>query len=714
MAYRASNGILLFTAIVGLAGVASSQGLQVQGAFIADIGGVMYKVDVATTVQTRLFSGDDLVGHYGPLRRPTFSPDGRRIAFTCENNVPTTREIWVADNNGANRTKLCDYYNSSAGTDNVNWCTDGYIYWAEQSNAIYRVNVLTRQREIAWDQPNITGYHTPDLYVEDMTISSDGHYGSSRGSGRVSAFDLVGKQILSYGQGGCSGWMSGGGTRIVHPYTCCVTFPAGATTYLAVAAVESVTVTVPPGEQLSPRPVIQFLWSPGQPNGVDANRAEDFRFAKNSDDYVVAHGRENNSALGALIYFIPTAAYESVPLTNWGEVNLWIGQLPSPPAPGPHIVLSDTALALNAARLRDTVDVTNSAVGTLGTLTITNTASWLTVTPGGSGNAQRLILTASASGLTAGTYRVNVAVSGGGADNAPTVAVTFTVGSTLTAPSAATATKGVLDAVTVGWTDNSATESGFAVERSSGVAFAEVGRVAANAVSFLDTTARATPGTYSYRIRAFDATSYSGYSDTAQVTISAASSVTVTYPNAGATVQAGSTVRITWTAVNLTAVVIDFSPDDGDHWYRITSSAAVFATDSLWGNFPWHVADTLAGSGLIRISDYNHGPAEATSPPFTITPSTAVAGRVSCAALQIGIVSAVSMRGTVEVHARVGAADGWVEMALVGLNGQVIRRAVAQTDGRGEVAASMGAPPRSLALVRVSAQGRSWTARLAP
>lgn len=82
------------------------------------------------------------------------------------------------------------------------------------------------------------------------------------------------------------------------------------------------------------------------------------------------------------------------------------------------------------------------------------------------------------------------------------------------------------------WTDNSANETGFAIERApkpdSGSAplatYAEIARVGPNVVTFTD-TGLPTGTAFSYRIRAFNAAGLSGYSN-----ISTATTATVPPP----------------------------------------------------------------------------------------------------------------------------------------------------------------------------------------
>lgn len=81
---------------------------------------------------------------------------------------------------------------------------------------------------------------------------------------------------------------------------------------------------------------------------------------------------------------------------------------------------------------------------------------------------------------------------------------------------------GALSTARLTWQDNSDSESGFSIERSSTSAtagFSEIDTVAADTTQYDDTDLSA--GTYWYRVRAFDAEgNYSDYSEVAEVTVS--------------------------------------------------------------------------------------------------------------------------------------------------------------------------------------------------
>ena len=78
-----------------------------------------------------------------------------------------------------------------------------------------------------------------------------------------------------------------------------------------------------------------------------------------------------------------------------------------------------------------------------------------------------------------------------------------------------------LSTVQLSWQDNSSNETLFSVERSTTSAtagFAEIDTVAANTTSYNDTDLAA--GTYWYRVRSYDGSEYSDYSNVAEVTVS--------------------------------------------------------------------------------------------------------------------------------------------------------------------------------------------------
>ena len=120
----------------------------------------------------------------------------------------------------------------------------------------------------------------------------------------------------------------------------------------------------------------------------------------------------------------------------------------------------------------------------------------------------------------AGTYTVTLTVTdSGGASASSTATVTASSSSnpnpnpSLAAPSGFY-TQASGSSITLRWTDNSGTEEGFIIERSPDtwpLQFVEVGRVGANVTIFVDNGLA--PGTHTYRVRAFQGTEVSSYSN---------------------------------------------------------------------------------------------------------------------------------------------------------------------------------------------------------
>jgi PKD repeat protein len=128
-------------------------------------------------------------------------------------------------------------------------------------------------------------------------------------------------------------------------------------------------------------------------------------------------------------------------------------------------------------------------------------------------------ITASHTYTTAGSYTAKLTVTDNrGATGFATVLITVNPDPTiLNAPSnlAASAASSV---VTLTWKDNSSNENGFYIERapSGSTSFVQVGSVGANVVKYTESRTR---GTYLYRVRAFNATNTSAYSNQVQIRV---------------------------------------------------------------------------------------------------------------------------------------------------------------------------------------------------
>lgn len=95
---------------------------------------------------------------------------------------------------------------------------------------------------------------------------------------------------------------------------------------------------------------------------------------------------------------------------------------------------------------------------------------------------------------------------------------------------------------------------------------------------------------------------------------SAAPTLTVTQPDGGENLAAGSTFTIKWKSTGaIDNVKIEFSADDGANWSTVTSNT----TND--GRFDWQVPDTPSSFALIRISDASGGvPSDVSDASFAI------------------------------------------------------------------------------------------------
>ncbi|MBI3191041.1 MAG: fibronectin type III domain-containing protein, partial [Pedosphaera parvula] len=157
---------------------------------------------------------------------------------------------------------------------------------------------------------------------------------------------------------------------------------------------------------------------------------------------------------------------------------------------------------------------------------------------------------------------------------------------------------------TLSWSDNSANEAGFRIERSlDGVNFAEVATVGANTVSYVD-AGLPNATTYSYRLRAYNTAGNSGYSNVATgTTPPVASNSAPTISNiANQSINAGSGTNA------LAFTVGDAETSAGS--LTVTASSSNPALVSSAGL-------TLGGSGSSRTLVFT--PATGTSGTATIT-----------------------------------------------------------------------------------------------
>jgi hypothetical protein len=96
-------------------------------------------------------------------------------------------------------------------------------------------------------------------------------------------------------------------------------------------------------------------------------------------------------------------------------------------------------------------------------------------------------------------------------------------------------------------------------------------------------------------------------------------SINVTSPAGGETWYVGTTRTISWTAINLDAVAIFYSTNDGGFWNIVDD--AIMATESEWGAYPWTVPDEASPDCVVKVQGYL-GEVPTQSGTFTISAVT--------------------------------------------------------------------------------------------
>jgi titin len=174
------------------------------------------------------------------------------------------------------------------------------------------------------------------------------------------------------------------------------------------------------------------------------------------------------------------------------------------------------------------------------------------------------------------------------------------------APSGLTATVASPSRIDLAWTDNSAYEQGFRVERSTdGVTFVQIASPAANATSYSNTSLTAGL-TYSYRLRAYDGSNNSAYSNVASATTQDPPAVP---SDLTATPVSSSRITLAWVdnASNETGYKVERSAD-GVTFTQVAQLAAnvtSHANTSLAAGATFHYR-VRAYEGTVNNSGYSN------------------------------------------------------------------------------------------------------------
>ncbi len=193
-------------------------------------------------------------------------------------------------------------------------------------------------------------------------------------------------------------------------------------------------------------------------------------------------------------------------------------------------------------------------------------------------------------GLVASTsysYRVRAFNSAGDSDYSNVAsAVTEAAPTVPAAPTNLVATAISTSQINLAWTDNATNETGFKIERCTGAGcstFTQIATVGANVISYSDTGLSAST-TYTYRVRATNASGDSDYSNTASATTQAPPTTPDAPTNLVATATSRTQINLAWkdNATNETGFKIERCK--GSRCTNFTQIATVGASVTTYTN----------------------------------------------------------------------------------------------------------------------------------
>jgi hypothetical protein len=182
------------------------------------------------------------------------------------------------------------------------------------------------------------------------------------------------------------------------------------------------------------------------------------------------------------------------------------------------------------------------------------------------------------------------------------------------APMNLTATAASSTQINLNWTDGSANEDGFRVERCQGVDctnFVQIAQLPANATTYAD-TALAASTTYTYRVRAHNSGGVSDYSATARDMTQTLPPMAPAAPSNLVGASASTQINLQWTdnSNNETGFIIERSTDGITFTSIFTTGSNVtrYSNNGLTANSFYHYrvrayngAGTSANSNVIRV-----------------------------------------------------------------------------------------------------------------
>ncbi|MDD5672789.1 MAG: hypothetical protein PHC61_01380 [Chitinivibrionales bacterium] len=568
--------------------------------------GDLYRIDITgdnIAKTTKLVSG--------MASQARISPNGKRVAFV-QNGY-----ICVMSIDGGTITQLCKCFAHSM----LDFPTNDWIYWAngtdgvlggypDSSSYIYRVNATSGSREFVMELLSLSG-GVPQLKGEGLSLDTGltrlcVHNESGGGGSYIVYFFSwnTNKMRAGYMLAGCGGGMSFDGQYLYngHPDHASydivkINFPGGfADSSLngnsAVCKTGALDTFVQCGNTHFPT----FYGAGGATNSADwITRCRDAVPEINYQD-------------GQCLFNWRTGKQI---ITGPGDAgDFWVGSATQTAAT---MVLNPATLSFaadkgSASPAAQTVQITNSGIGTLNTVTTsisyTSGSGWLTVgSPSGSGNTQTLSNTISLGSLNIGTYAATVTVTCG---NAQPTSATYTVALQVTDPAltfanlivtpakcttstwspitfAALATSvggaGLVPQPTFKWT----IEGGQSIDSTSG----------------LFSAATTAGGPYTVTATATS----KGVTKSATATVLVYRPVTITAPLQAATYKIGDTLTISWTRLantTTTGLDIELTTDQGLNWSSLVESVLIHDGNAAYyqgnvGTLKWKIPLSFIG-----------------------------------------------------------------------------------------------------------------------
>jgi subtilisin family serine protease len=337
-----------------------------------------------------------------------------------------------------------------------------------------------------------------------------------------------------------------------------------------------------------------------------------------------ATGYANANLAAATAYTYRVRAYKGPDFSAYSNGAAATTQ----PPPAPPTSLTATAVSSSRINLAWTDNATNEAGYRIERSTDGITFTAMATLPA---NATSYPNTSLPPGTT---YHYRVRAYDGPNNSAPSNVASATTQAAPAAPTNLAATATSSSRVTLSWTDNATNEAGFKIERSTdGVTFTQVATAAPNATTY-SVINLAAGTTYRFRIRAYEGTNHSAYSNTASATTQPTPAAPT---NLAATATSSSRINLAWTdnATNEAGFKIERSTTAGGPFAEIATVSA---------NLTTYAAMNLAAGTpyTFRVRAYdgpNHSAytntATATTQPTPAAPSNLTATGVSSARINL-------------------------------------------------------------------------------